>query len=83
MPSEKPVLPPGRPGSDPDGRLTRLAAVIADGLAPFPTGLPPVETARLARLVGGLRRDRLVRHVARVIAADLARSARAEETRPC
>lgn len=59
---------------DPD----RLAALLAAGEAPFPEGLPAAEAAALAAAVRRLRRERLVRFVARLIARSIIRDLRAK-----
>jgi hypothetical protein len=70
-------------GDPPPGRdLVRLAEHVAAGRVPFPTDLPADQADRLAGLVRGLCRDRLVRHIARAIAADLVTPNPAEEP-PC
>ena len=70
IPSPTPIDDRRSPG-DP----ARLAALVATGELPFPAGLAPAEAAALAAEVRRLRRARLVRLVAGVIARDLLREA--------
>ena len=51
--------------------LDRLAKLCADGQIPFPTNLSVVHRRRLSTQVSCLRRDRLVNHIANVIASDI------------
>lgn len=51
--------------------LCRWAQLIAEGSAPSPTNLAPALEERMAREVRRLRRERLVRFLARLIAQDL------------
>lgn len=78
--SDRRPLPDGRgghraaasePAPGPD--LGRLARLVADGVAPFPADLAPADAEALGAAVVRLRRDRLVRHVARAIARDIRR----------
>ncbi len=52
-------------------QVQRWAELIADGRDAFPADLPPGDRGRLQAEVCRLRRDRLVRHIARAIALDL------------
>jgi hypothetical protein len=67
------TAPGGRPV---DPAPTRLAELVAGGSHPFPPGLGPRQTYELAEAVRRIRRGRLLRLVARAIAADLAREPR-------
>lgn len=64
---------PSRASSIPDRleMLRRLAALVALGEAPLPQDLPPDELGAVLAEVGRLRRDRLIRFIARAIASDL------------
>ena len=55
----------------PAERLLRWAALVAVGDAPFPTDLEPEELSIVLTEVARLRRERLVRLVARAIAHDI------------
>lgn len=55
----------------PAERLRRLSELVAIGEAPLPADLEPMETTTVLAEVARLRRDRLVRFVARAIARDL------------
>lgn len=54
--------------------LRRLAALVAVGEAPLPQDLPPDELRTVLMEIARLRRDRLVRFIARAIASDLERA---------
>jgi hypothetical protein len=56
---------------EPAERLRRLAALVAVGETPLPADLEPAELSIVLAEVARLRRDRLVRLVARAIAWDL------------
>ncbi|HEX3146896.1 MAG TPA: hypothetical protein VHR66_02270, partial [Gemmataceae bacterium] len=82
QPSEAPMTRrfhdlPGRE-LDPSGRLdapahvARLSTMVAESAIPFPSDLHEQEAIALGHLVRRLRRNRLVRHMARAIAVDLA-----------
>ena len=51
--------------------LDRLAKLCADGQIPFPTNLSAVHRRKLLTQVNCLRRDRLLNHIANVIASDI------------
>ena len=53
-------------------RVARLAAMVARGETPLPTGLPANELADLLERVHRLRRDWLITYIARAIAHDIA-----------
>jgi len=53
-------------------QVRHLARLVADGALPFPDNLPPVQRALLMEEVQRRRRDRLVRHIAQIIADDIA-----------
>lgn len=55
-------------------QLARLADLVACGDLPVPVDLHPDQLENLVRAVRRRRRDRLVDHVARAIALDIARS---------
>lgn len=55
-------------------RLRRWAELIASGETPLPADLKPEELTTVLREVGRLRRERLVRLIARALAGDLHRS---------
>ncbi len=52
-------------------RLRRWAELVASGETPLPADLKPEELRTVLREVGRLRRERLVRLIARAIARDL------------
>ena len=52
-------------------RLRRWAELVASGEAPLPEDLAPEELRTVLREVGRLRRERLVRLIARAVAQDL------------
>ena len=56
---------------DRDEVLRRLAALVAVGETPLPEDLPPVEVRTILADVARLRRDRLIRFIARAIASDI------------
>ena len=64
---------PSRASSPPDRieLLRQIALLVAIGEAPLPQDLPPDELGTVLTEVGRLRRDRLVRFIARAIASDL------------
>lgn len=67
------------PGGDlDDGQVDRLAALIAEGRAEVPDGLPPACRERLLAATRRRLRGRLVRLIARAIAWRLYREARPE-----
>ena len=68
-------------GKTPD--FARLAELIASGGHPFPSGLTKAEEKALVDAVRKLRRLRLIRLVARAIAADIVRSHAKDEDPPC
>jgi hypothetical protein len=51
--------------------LRRLAALVAVGEAPLPHDVPPDERKAILAEAGRLRRDRLIRFIARAIALDI------------
>ncbi len=51
--------------------LDRLARLCASGQIPFPTNLSAVHRRRLLTQVSCLRHDRLINHIANVIASDI------------
>ena len=55
-------------------RLRRWAELIASGETPLPADLKPEELTTVLREVGRLRRERLIRLIARALAGDLHRS---------
>lgn len=59
------------PFPEPAERLRRLAALVAVGEASLPADMEPAEVSVVLAEVARLRRDRLVRFVARAIARDL------------
>lgn len=61
------------PSVNPAERLRRWGALVATGEAPLPQELQPDEFRNLLLEVARLRRERLVRLVARAIARDLHR----------
>ena len=62
------------PVTSPSERFKRLAALIAVGEAPIPSDLEPVDLSFVLAEVARLRRERLVRYVARAIALDFHRT---------
>ncbi|MBW3600711.1 MAG: hypothetical protein KY475_26035, partial [Planctomycetes bacterium] len=54
-------------------RLDRLAKLVAIGQASLPADLAPHELEILADEISRLRRQRLLQHIARVIALDIHR----------
>ena len=52
-------------------RCADLARHVAAGRVPFPEGLSSTDAIALAARVRQILRDRLIRHVARAIAADI------------
>jgi len=62
------------PSVNPAERLRRWAALVASGEAPLPAELKPEELRTVLREVARLRRERLVRLIARAIVGDLHRS---------
>ena len=60
----------------------RLALLVANGEVPLPTDLSPADWNALIREVARHRRARLIRYIARAIAADIER-ARAQEQKSC
>jgi hypothetical protein len=83
-----PAPPPSR--TDPpvtggltDAQVERLAAWLADGRGEAPAGLSGADRLRLESAVRGHLRRRLVHLIARAVAADIRRTARAgTETDP-
>jgi hypothetical protein len=59
------------PSVEPAERLRRWAALVAVGEAPLPAEFSPAELSIVLAEVARLRRQRLVRVVARAIALDL------------
>ena len=59
------------PSVEPAERLRRWAALVAVGDAPLPAELRPAELSIVLAEVARLRRQRLVRLVARAIAQDI------------
>lgn len=59
-------------------QIQRWAELIADGGDRFPANLPRADQNRLAAEVRRRRRERLIRHIARVIALDLRHAERKE-----
>lgn len=55
-------------------RLHRWAELIASGETPLPADLKPEDLRTVLREVGRLRRERLIRLIARALAGDLHRS---------
>lgn len=55
--------------------VPRLARLVADGSMPFPTGLSVADVNRLAEEVVRIRRQRLLKFIARAIADDILREA--------
>ena len=53
--------------------VARMARLVATGEAPWPEHLAPTAAAELTMEVRRLRRSRLIRFIARQIAADIAR----------
>jgi hypothetical protein len=79
---DRPAPAPG-PGPTPasaldDDQICRWADRIAEGRDGMPDDLPPPDRDRLAAEVWRRLRDRLIRHVARAIAAQIRREAAAE-----
>lgn len=56
------------------GALDRLAKLVADGEATFPQDMSPEDLRLLVSKTRKLRRGRLVRFIARVIALDMKQS---------
>jgi hypothetical protein len=59
-----------------DDQVSRWADLIADGRDDLPDGLPPHDHERLAEAVRRRLRDRMLRLIARAIAARLRRDGR-------
>jgi hypothetical protein len=77
-PEKRPDDPTARTSDDPaiparldHDQLDRWAQLIADGRGEFPTGLAPLHHGHLLAAVRQRLRDRMVRHIARAIAARL------------
>jgi hypothetical protein len=66
--------PSGSPDSANQLNLARLAQLVADGQAPLALPLEPSARSSLIRRVSQLRRERLLRFVARAIAYDIHQS---------
>ena len=59
------------PTSQPTQSISRWAALVAEGTVAFPSGLTAEESEQLRADVSRRRRERLVKFLARVIAADI------------
>jgi hypothetical protein len=71
----RPAPPPGLHGLT-DDQVSRWADLIADGRDDLPDGLPAQDRERLAEAVRRRLRDRMLRLIARAIAARLRRDGR-------
>jgi hypothetical protein len=74
--SPAPTLPPASAPGLTDDQVNRWADLIADGRDAFPEGLPAPDHERFLAAVRERLRGRLVRLIARAIAARLYRRAR-------
>lgn len=71
---EYPTSDENRPAALTNEMLARWADAVANGDAPFPSGLSDEDQERLLEHVRRRRRARLVQFVARAIAQDILRS---------
>lgn len=69
--SDADSLSPISPISQPTQSISRWAALVAEGAVAFPSGLTAEESEQLRADVSRRRRERLVKFLARVIAADI------------